>query len=69
MYKKLELALFKTRRTLYDTCVELGIDPEQIDPDLLLVAQCSHCSVWNRELITDLDDNPICRYCRDLIGL
>jgi hypothetical protein len=69
MYKRLESQLYKTRKTLLQTCLDLDIAVESIDPELLLVQQCSHCSVWNYELIQDLDDNPICNYCRDLIGL
>lgn len=69
MYKDLEAYLVRTRKTITQACKELGIDSREVDADMLLIAQCSHCSVWNKNLITDLDQNPICVYCRDLIGL
>jgi hypothetical protein len=38
---RLERALLKTRRNLWDVCRELGID--EPDFELLTVGQCSHC--------------------------
>lgn len=65
---KIERALQKTRRSLYEVCRELNI--EVPDAEDLLVAQCTHCSTWNfkYKLNEDLDGNPICRYCENLVG-
>lgn len=65
---KLERALLKTRRNLWDVCRELDI--EEPDLELLTVNTCSSCGVWHYEykLKEDLDGIPICKYCEDLIG-
>lgn len=67
----LELGLLKTRKTVWEACKDLGIDPEDIDTELLTTAQCSHCNVWHYEyrLKEDLDGSPICSYCESLVGL
>ena len=33
------------------------------------IDQCTHCGVWSKQLVPDLDDNPICPICVKLIGL
>jgi hypothetical protein len=65
---KIERSLIKTRKTLYEVCRELGLDVP--DRDELVVDQCTHCNTWNfkYKLSEDLDGNPICRYCEDLVG-
>lgn len=66
---KLERGLLKTRKNLREVCAELGIDiPEREE---LTVDQCTHCNVWHwsYKLKEDLDANPICSYCEDLIGM
>lgn len=70
-YDSLANSLRGTRKTLVEVCKELGIDFESIDHHNLLVGQCCSCRVWHRsiQLINDLDDNPICHYCEDLMGL
>jgi hypothetical protein len=71
MYIKLKNHLNKTHKPLYQVCKELDIDIELVDVAELTkhIDQCTHCSVWSRHLISDLDDNPICKYCAKLIGL
>lgn len=70
-YTELEDSLLGTRRNLTTACKELGINTDDIDPLNLMVTNCSSCGVWHRSqnIIDDLDSNPICRYCEDLIGL
>jgi hypothetical protein len=66
--QNLERALLKTRRNLWEVCRELGI--EEPDLELLTTNQCAHCNVWHYsyKLQEDLDGNPICTYCENLIG-
>lgn len=60
-----------TRRSLRDVCEDLGIDYEELldAEDGLGIDRCTHCSTWSTRLVPDLDDNPICRFCVDLIGM
>lgn len=69
MYKRLYNVLINTRKPLREVCEELGVDFEWVDPELLNLDQCTHCGLWSNKLIPDLDKNPICGYCRHLIGL
>ncbi len=71
MYEDLEYHLLGTRRNINDVCEELGIDLDPEDLHNLMAIQCTHCSTWVRShhVIEDLDYNPICKYCADLIGL
>lgn len=69
MYKRLSNTLEKTRKTLPQVCHELGIGWEMVDESQLLVTQCTHCDVWSRRVLPDLDNNPICYLCRDLAGM
>ncbi len=69
MYKRLAKELNGTRRSLTEVCDEMGIDYDEIEFEKLSVGQCSHCSTWSSRLIPDLDGNPICRFCVDLIGM
>lgn len=61
--------LKNTRKSFAKTCEELGIDPQLIELDRLGIEECSHCSIWSSRLVPDLDDNPICYYCKDLEGM
>jgi len=65
---RVERTLLKTRKTLFEVCRDL--DVEIPDRDDLVVDQCSHCGTWNYKykLNEDLDGNPICNYCEDLVG-
>lgn len=71
IYSDLEDTLLGTRRTLASACNELEIYLDDIDPLNLMVTNCSSCGIWHRSqnIIDDLDSNPICKYCEDLIGL
>lgn len=70
-YKLLEASLVGTRRNIKDVCKELEIPLDDIDFHNLDVTQCTHCYTWVRtaNVIEDLDDNPICKYCAEYIGL
>jgi hypothetical protein len=70
-YKRLAKQLNKTRKSLAQTCYELGIDVDTIEDDVLMsiIDQCSHCNIWSQQLIEDLDKNPICPTCVKLVGL
>ncbi len=71
MYQRLVNSLYKTHKNLLQVCTELGVDISDIDLDTLTkqIDQCTHCGVWSKNLIPDLDENPICNYCAKLIGL
>lgn len=69
MYKRLSSALNNTRKTIKQACEELDIDYDSLDVTQLEIDQCSHCGRWSLLLVQDLDDNPICRFCVDLVGL
>jgi hypothetical protein len=70
-YKRLAKALNKTRKSLTQTCYELGIDIDDIEDHILMsvIDQCSHCNIWSQQLVLDLDLNPICPVCVRLTGL
>lgn len=70
-YKRLARTLNKTRKSLTQTCYELGIDIDEIEDHLLIevIDQCSHCNIWSQQLVLDLDDNPVCPVCVRLTGL
>ena len=69
MYKRLRLTLNNTRKSVFQACEELDIDFEQVDQSLLEIDQCTHCGRWSLTLVDDLDQNPICRFCVELVGL
>lgn len=71
LYTALEDSLLGTRRALVNACRDLDIDIEDIDTHNLMCMQCSSCFVWHRSsnIIDDLDMNPICKYCEELMGL
>lgn len=70
-YKRLARILNKTRKSLTQTCYELGIDIDDIEDQILvsIIDQCSHCNIWSQQLVLDLDENPICPVCLRLTGL
>jgi hypothetical protein len=70
-YKILAKVLNKTRKSLTQTCYELGIDVDDIEDHVLMtiIDQCSHCNIWSQQLIADLDKNPICPTCVNVAGL
>ena len=68
--KKLVKELKGTRRRLSEVCEDLGIDYEElVEAGDFGISQCTHCNTWSTSLVQDLDDNPICKYCVDLIGM
>jgi hypothetical protein len=71
MYQQLVNNLHKTHKNLLQVCQELGVDINEVDLATLTkqIDQCTHCNVWSKHLVPDLDDNPICSYCVKLIGL
>ena len=70
-YEDLEYHLLGTRRNIADVCKDLGMALDMEDLHNLMAIQCTHCSTWVKSfnVIEDLDSNPICKYCADLIGL
>lgn len=70
-YKRLARVLNKTRKSLTQTCHELGIDVDEIEDHILMsvIDQCSHCNIWSQQLVLDLDLNPVCPVCVRLTGL
>jgi len=70
-YKRLAKVLNKTRKSLTQTCYELGIDIDEIEDHILMnvIDQCSHCNIWSQQLVLDLDQNPVCPVCVRLTGL
>lgn len=67
--KKLVAELKGTRKRLSEVCEDLGIDYEELLDEELPINQCTHCNTWSLKLIPDLDDNLICRFCVDLVGM
>ena len=67
---KLVKELNNTRRNLREVCEDLGIDYEELtETGDIGCDMCTHCGLWSTRLVPDLDDNPICRFCVDLIGM
>jgi hypothetical protein len=64
MFVELEKSLLGTRRNIREVCDELGID---IPEDLTLNA-CTHCNVWSKRLLPDLDGYLVCKFCLDTYG-
>lgn len=71
MYKRLAKHLDRTRRPVWDVCRELGIDYESVDVYTLekYITQCTHCDIWTKQPVQDLDNNPICTVCLGISGL
>ena len=68
--KKLVKELQGTKRKLSEVCEDLGIDYEELlEAGEFGIEQCTHCNTWSTRLVRDLDDNLICRYCVELVGL
>ncbi len=65
LVKRLE----RTRVPLRKVCEELNLDYDSIVNMDIGIAQCTHCNIWSKRLILDLDQNPICSVCRDIAGL
>ncbi len=71
MYKRLAKHLDRTRIPLWEVCRELGIDYESVDVYTLekYITQCTHCDIWTKQPVQDLDNNPICSVCLGISGL
>jgi uncharacterized protein (UPF0212 family) len=61
--------LERTRVPLREVCEELDLDYDNVVNMELGISQCTHCGIWSKRLILDLDENPICSVCRDIAGL
>lgn len=61
---KFEDYLVGTRQTAKELADTLGIDV----PEVINAMQCTHCGIWARKLLPDLDGHPICSLCRALYG-
>lgn len=70
-YRRLAKVLNKTRKSLTQTCYDLGIDVDDVEDHVLvsIIDQCSHCNIWSQQLVLDLDENPVCPVCVRLTGL
>lgn len=71
MYKRLVKHLDRTRKSLWEICRELGIDYDEVDVYTLekQITQCTHCDIWTKQPVLDLDGNPICKVCLGISGL
>ncbi len=65
LVKRLE----RTRVPLKKVCDELDLDYDSIVSMDIGIEQCTHCNIWSKRLILDLDQNPICSVCRDIAGM
>ena len=65
LVKRLE----RTRVPLRKVCEELDLDYDTIIEMEIGIDQCTHCNIWSKRLILDLDSNPICSVCRDIAGM
>jgi len=61
--------LERTRVPLREVCEQLDLDYESLVNMDIGIDQCTHCNIWSKKLILDLDQNPICSVCRDIAGL
>ena len=54
--------LYRTNISIVAGCEELGLED---------LEQCTHCNIWYHgyELIPDLDDNNICKFCSTYYGM
>ena len=61
--------LYRTNTSIVAGCEELGLEFEA--EDLEDLEQCTHCNIWYHgyELIPDLDDNNICKFCSTYYGM
>ena len=61
--------LYRTNTSILHACEELGLE-FQLE-DLEDLEQCTHCNIWwhSYELLPDLDDNNICRFCSTHYGM
>jgi len=61
--------LYRTNTSIVTGCEELGVEFEA--EDLEDLEQCTHCNIWYHgyELIPDLDDNNICKFCSTYYGM
>lgn len=60
--------LYRTNKTVIAACKTLGTSFEE--DDLEDLEQCAHCNTWwhSFELMPDLDDNNICKFCERTYG-
>lgn len=61
--------LYRTNQSIGSVCEELDI---VFSDDMLEdLERCTHCSIWwfSYELIPDLDDNNICKFCQSHYGM
>jgi hypothetical protein len=70
-YKRLTKLLNKTRKPLLQACQELNLDVDMLDYDVFEkhCSQCTHCDIWGTTHVPDLDYNPICKVCLDIVGM
>ena len=61
--------LHRTRVPLKQVCDELDLDYDSVVNMDIGIEQCTHCNIWAKSLILDLDQNPICSVCRDIAGM
>ena len=61
--------LYRTKISIPDACEELGIEYNK--DDLEDLSSCTHCGIWywEYELIPDLDENNICKFCSQYYGM
>lgn len=64
-----ENTIYRRKISLLEACKEYGIELEDVPLETL--ETCSNCSIWFKsiELVSDLDNNPICKVCRRFYGL
>jgi hypothetical protein len=64
----LEKTLYRTNLSIRTACENLGIPLEENNLENL--SQCTHCGIWwyTHELILDLDDNDLCKFCTEYYG-
>lgn len=67
--KKLITELKGTKRLLSEVCEDLGIEYDELLENPLPIETCTHCGTWSLKLVPDLDDNLICRFCVELVGM
>lgn len=67
-YIELSKALLGTREDFSTVCRQLGLNPEDIEVNLVPAVMCDNCSYWEqpKKAHREADDTVLCHACFDL---
>ncbi len=68
MYKRLAKNLFRTRESLHDACKALDLNLAEVLPELMLVATCDWCGIWEKpkSMLEEADGTRYCKVCDEM---